>query len=68
MDTRKAFEPIQVMPKIKDAAPPPPKKSRPPLIMKYVINQDLILCVDFAEWLSSYYSDSFFLFKYMYHL
>lgn len=34
VDTRKAFEPIQVMPKIKDAAPPPPKKSRPPLIMK----------------------------------
>ncbi|XP_055996833.1 uncharacterized protein LOC125683138 isoform X3 [Ostrea edulis] len=34
IDTRKAFEPIQVMPKIKDAVPPPPKKSKPPTFTK----------------------------------
>ncbi|XP_062587923.1 titin-like, partial [Saccostrea cucullata] len=34
VDNRKPFEPIQVMPQIKDAVPPPPKKSKPPTITK----------------------------------
>nr|XP_022296182.1 cyclin-dependent kinase 12-like [Crassostrea virginica] len=34
VSNRKLVEPIQVMPKVKDALPPPPKKSKPPPIMK----------------------------------